>query len=241
MTHVLNKRQEKHTVKGFTLMEMILVIGLITILIAMFVPMVSSYLTRSRLNSANSTARIIFNSAQTVCQEYEFFDRNGTHSEFYGTVDGEHSKMTDSDEEKKPSLFFRVENGQLVSGSVSVENAGSVQTSGATTSLVSLTDDDVAGVLTAASGNRLAPLTANPDGTPSCFMNRMSLLVEDFSDWSWDIYSKEYQVQGVVCASGAKSEYIGCFPGKASDKTWGGYANVQAVTDKTMLLAIIGL
>lgn len=234
MTHVLNKRQEKHTVKGFTLMEMILVIGLITILIAMFVPMVSSYLTRSRLNSANSTARIIFNSAQTVCQEFEFFDRNGTHSEFYGTVDGEHSK-------RDGNLFFRVEDGQLVADSVTVENAGSVQTSGATTSLVSLTDDDVAGVLTAASGNRLAPLTANPDGTPSCFMNRMSLLVEDFSDWSWDIYIKEYQVQGVVCASGAKSEYIGCFPGKASDKTWGGYANVQAVTDKTMLLAIIGL
>ena len=239
MTHVLNKRQEKHTVKGFTLMEMILVIGLITILIAMFVPMVSSYLTRSRLNSANSTARIIFNSAQTVCQEYEFFDRNGTHSEFYGTVDGEHSKMTDST--NPPSLFFHVEDGQLVSGSVSVKHAGSVQTGGATTSLVGLTDDDVAGVLTAASGNRLAPLTGNPDGTPSCFMNRMSLLVEDFSDWSWDIYIKEYQVQGVVCASGAKSEYIGCFPGKASDKNWGGYANVQAVTDETMLLAIIGL
>ena len=230
MTHVQNKSQKKHTAKGFTLLEMILVIGLISILLALFVPMVSGYLTRSRLNSANSTARVLFNSAQTVCQEFEFFDRNGAYSEFYGTKDVSSTIMesqTDGD------LFFRVDNGRIVQSTVQLSTSGKDET-GAAMSSAALFQ-----ILTG-SDTPLARLTANPNGIPSCFQNRMNRLVEEFDQWCWAIYIHNYQVYGVVCASSVNSEYLGCYPNRASDKSWGrtdlsGVASIddlKAVVDK---------
>ncbi|MBR3268831.1 MAG: prepilin-type N-terminal cleavage/methylation domain-containing protein [Oscillospiraceae bacterium] len=71
---------------GFTLLEMIVVVGIIGILLLVAVPAISNYYTNSRLNSANSDAKVLFNSMQTVMQEYEFSERSAKESFFYGTA-----------------------------------------------------------------------------------------------------------------------------------------------------------
>jgi type II secretory pathway pseudopilin PulG len=64
---------------------MIIVLGIIAILSAVLLPVASGYLTQSRLNTQNSNARVIFNSLQTIMQEYEFSERAAKESLFYGT------------------------------------------------------------------------------------------------------------------------------------------------------------
>ena len=80
-----SKQQEKRsTLRGFTLIEMVIVIAIIAILLTVFVPAITGYMTRSRLNAANSNAKVLFNSAQTICQEFEFTDRSAAESALYG-------------------------------------------------------------------------------------------------------------------------------------------------------------
>ena len=71
--------------KGFTLLEMMIVLAIIAVLTAVLVPTITNYLTRSRLNTANANAKVIFNSLQTIMQEYEFNERPANTSLFYGS------------------------------------------------------------------------------------------------------------------------------------------------------------
>lgn len=76
----------KRAVSGFTLLEIVIVIGIITILLGVLIPTMRTYMTKSRLNTANSNAKVIFNSLQTIMQEYEFAERSPeVESLFYGT------------------------------------------------------------------------------------------------------------------------------------------------------------
>ena len=104
------KKDRKQRVSGFTLLEMMVVIAIISILVAVLVPTVRNYLTRSRLHTANSQAKVLFNSMQTIMQEYEFRERGMKESAIYGAA-------------KSGDLLLYVQNGtinkdQFGSGSV---------------------------------------------------------------------------------------------------------------------------
>lgn len=82
----MQKKNREQRVSGFTLLEMMVVIAIIAILTTVLVPTVRNYLTRSRLQTANSQAKVLFNSMQTIMQEYEFRERGMKESALYGAA-----------------------------------------------------------------------------------------------------------------------------------------------------------
>ncbi len=64
--------------KGFTLMELIIVIAIIAVLAAILAPTMSTYYRSSRLKEENTNARMIYNAAQTEMQRAAVLDRTAS-------------------------------------------------------------------------------------------------------------------------------------------------------------------
>ncbi len=61
--------------KGFTLIELIIVIAIIGILLGILIPSWGFYLQRSRTRTQNAKAKTIFNAAQTIVTDMNFSER----------------------------------------------------------------------------------------------------------------------------------------------------------------------
>ena len=76
--------------KGFTLIELIVVIAIIAILALVLVPNMVAYIVSSKYNTANNRAAIVYNSAATYCADYKASDKlpNGTAKALPSTLNG---------------------------------------------------------------------------------------------------------------------------------------------------------
>lgn len=61
--------------KGFTLIEVIIVVAILGVLLGVLAPFGARYLQRSRMRAQNSKAKAAFNAAQTIVTELEFHER----------------------------------------------------------------------------------------------------------------------------------------------------------------------
>ena len=66
---------KKHTKKGFTLIEMIVVLAILGVLMGVGLMAWSNYIRNARLKSANNKAKVIFNAAQTEITDMKFSER----------------------------------------------------------------------------------------------------------------------------------------------------------------------
>ena len=198
------QKQRKQKVSGFTLLEMVVVVAIVAILTGIMVPTVKGYITRSRVGSANSNAKVLFNSIQTLMLEYQFKERAGTESSFYGdayhNLDANHETLF---------LYIKGINGVIQSDTASYL----VVDGGAAGSPLRTSAQMTCKVLESGVYNTENALgfTVTRDNTYT-FGNRLSKLFADYDSVSWVALVENYSVRGVACASSVSNNYVGAYP-----------------------------
>lgn len=205
----MSRNIRKHArAKGFTLIELIVVVAIIGVLLGVSIPTISGYMRRSRLKTANANSKLIFNSIQTICQELEFAERDDAVTTFYGS-----EQLLDS------SGAPVMKNGNLVMTGItdgalviySIDGAASVEV---------WQDEDEDGVVETKEDSAFNTALANvlnDDSTRSSFMNRMDRLYASNLETTWVAYISGFQVQAVLCADTPGTGYVGSFPGGTTE------------------------
>lgn len=78
----------KKKVKGFTMIELIVVIAIIAVLAGILVPNMISSIRKAKVNTANANAKAIFNASQTIAQQYEFQREPGINGTIHSDLTG---------------------------------------------------------------------------------------------------------------------------------------------------------
>lgn len=179
--------------KGFTLIEMIVVLAIIGILMAVLVPTWNYFLMRSNLKSQNSYSKIVFNAAQTQATKYKFMERNSVgiiknaEAQIAGggiTTEKENELKKAITEEKKKLFMGDGEYYLYWNG----EEAYQLKTDGSS-----------------------IDSTANSSRVTE-FAEAVNKVFTHSEETVYKVYVKDYVVESVCCSRSESSDIIGSFP-----------------------------
>lgn len=189
--------------KGFTLIELIIVIAIMGILLAILVPSWNFYMQRAKTRSQNSKAKVIFNAAQTVVTEMQMTERKVINEYDLGENRDELIKKMythcPSGDPTKPNpnewyFYYDGTSGRRVSAANANIAAG--DKTAADTSL-GYTSDYVSAVNSSEWNDKL--------------IREISKILDDDTT-VYKIYVKDYKVQSVVSSRYARDRFLGAFP-----------------------------
>ncbi|HRR75406.1 MAG: type II secretion system protein [Ruminococcus sp.] len=184
--------------KGFTLVEMIIVVTIIGILVAILIPTWSYFITQARLSTQNNNSRVIFNAAQSECIKYKFRDR-------------ELNKEIEMLEKRKTK-----ETGEkLAATNAKIEEDKEKLYFGTTSDDFYYYWDGKKGYACDASLNSANKSAALDEAFGKAVNNK----VETPEEVVYKIHIKNYQVLSVVCAKNDKDRTLGSYPEQRSKKS----------------------
>lgn len=96
----------KRKVKGFTLIELIVVMGILAVLAGVLVPNMINSIRKAKVNTANANAKAIFNASQTIAQNYEFKRETGIKGTICSDLSGSVDDTLESEFTTKLKKYF---------------------------------------------------------------------------------------------------------------------------------------
>lgn len=172
--------------KGFTLIEMVIVIAIIGILTAILVPTWSYFIMKANLKTQNNYSKMIFNAAQTQATRYEVKEKRDFSD---AMASGDASKLylaSGLDASTGDFDYLLYWDGK----------AAHRLTVGGASGMVGAKDDAA---------------DTNQDATDA-FANSINKILGDANTTAYKVYIKNYQVQSVCSARGDGSDIVGSFP-----------------------------
>ena len=193
--------------KGFTLLEMIIVVVIIGILTAVVIPISRGYYINSRLRTENSNSRVIYNSLQTIFQEFEFAERGLTGSVFYG------------EDTKEGNITIYVENGEMTKAVVNLTHSSepALTPDVYTTRTIKYSDGSTDDVTLVKALDDIPLKSGGADPNPSNFLQRVNRIFSNYKSASYVAYIENYTVKAVYASDTMDSFYIGSYPVRSGE------------------------
>lgn len=191
------------TKKGFTLVEMVIVVTILGVLIAILIPTWNYFITQARITTQNNNSRVIFNAAQSECIKYKFRDRELTKE----ITRLEAQKQVETDSNKLASLNDRLEDAK-----------SKLYFGGSTDDFYYYWDGSKGYACNASLSS-----AGKSEDMDEAFGKALNNKIETPDEVVYKIHIKNYQVLSVVAAKHENDRVLGSYPEQRSKRSSTGF------------------